>query len=129
MIKLKNNKMARSSCEHCPDAGTCCRYFHELVVGVLLTDEEALRFPEAIATGIGFFLPLKSGTGECLFLDARGRCTLKESRKPEICRSWHCVHDFGGQGEPSRFLLEHPQILSWVRTMNVRTTEITLKSE
>ena len=68
MIKVKDNKMARCSCEYCPDVWACCRYFHELVVGVFLTDEEDLRFPEAIATRIGFFLPLKSCTGECLFL-------------------------------------------------------------
>ncbi len=112
--------MFTHSCEHCPNTGACCRYFHELVAGVLLTDEEAPKFPEAIATKIGFFLPLKPDTGECLFLDERGHCTLHWSRKPEVCRSWHCVNDFDEQGEPSRFLQDHPQVLRWARTINAR---------
>ena len=72
MIKVKDNRMAKCSCEHCPDTGACCRYFQELVVGVLLTDEEALKLQIAITTRIGSFLPLKSSTGECLHLDEKG---------------------------------------------------------
>ncbi|MBW1982066.1 MAG: YkgJ family cysteine cluster protein, partial [Deltaproteobacteria bacterium] len=102
-------------CDGCPEPGACCRYYQDLLVGVLLTDEESGQFPEAIHTPLGSFLPLKSGdSGECLFLDANGRCAVHHSRKPEVCRRWHCFADFDEDGQPSRFLEDHPHILRWV---------------
>lgn len=106
--------MARSDCSDCPDPGACCRYYRDLLAGVLLTDEEGPGYPEAVATVLGCFLPLKPGTGECIFLDERGRCTVHGTRKPEVCRGWHCLHDFHEDGRPSGFLQDHPHILRWV---------------
>ena len=112
--------MAAPSCKDCPDPGACCRYYHDLLVGVLLTEEESSRFPEAIATRIGYFLPLKPGTAECLFLDNGGLCSVHANREPEACRTWHCVDDFDEQGEPSRFLQDHPDILRWLLSLKKR---------
>ena len=83
-------------------------------MGVLLTDEEGPRYPEALPSAMGYFLPLKPGTGECIFLDRRGWCTVHDTCKPEVCRSWHCVDDFDEDGRPSAFLEDHPNILRWV---------------
>jgi Fe-S-cluster containining protein len=105
--------MGRPDCNDCPEPGACCRYYRELVVGVLLTDEEGPRYPEALPSAMGYFLPLKPGTGECIFLDRRGWCTVHDTCKPEVCRSWHCVDDFDENGRPSAFLEDHPNILRW----------------
>jgi Fe-S-cluster containining protein len=83
-------------------------------VGVFLTDEEGATYPEALPTAMGYFLPLKPGGGECIFLDARGWCTVHDTRKPEVCRCWHCVDDFDEDGRPSGFLEDHPTILRWI---------------
>jgi Fe-S-cluster containining protein len=108
--------MGRQDCGECPEPGACCRYYRKLNVGVLLTDEEAPRYPEAIPSVLGYFLPLKPGTGECIFLDEQGRCKVHKTRKPEVCRVWHCFQDFDEGGRPSWFLEDHPHILRWVRT-------------
>jgi hypothetical protein len=102
-------------CAACPDRGACCRYFTDLSVSVLLTDEEAAAFPEAVATPIGCFLPVKPGTGECIFLDPDGRCGVHHIRKPAVCTWWHCKDDFEEDGSPSRFLADHPHICTWLR--------------
>ena len=106
--------MGCPDCIDCPEPGTCCRYYRELIVGVLLTDEEGPKYPEAVASVLGYFLPLKPGTGECIFLDHRGWCTVHETRKPEVCRRWHCSDDFDEEGRASWFLEEHPNILRWI---------------
>lgn len=113
--------MGPPDCSDCPEPGACCRYYRELIVGVLLTDEEGPRYPEALPTALGYFLPLKPGTGECVFLDDRGWCTVHDARKPEVCRSWHCVDDFDEDGRPSWFLEDHPNILCWVRAHSEST--------
>jgi hypothetical protein len=90
-------------------------------VGVLLTDEEALAYPEALPTALGYFLPVKTGRGECIFLDDRGWCMVHDTRKPEVCRRWHCVDDFDADGRPSRFLEDHPDILHWLSAQREST--------
>jgi len=106
--------MARPDCIQCPELGACCRYYRELLVGVLLTDKEGPKYPEARPSVLGYALPLKPGTGECIFLDHLGWCTVHDTRKPGVCRSWHCSDDFDETGRPSRFLEEHPHILRWI---------------
>jgi Fe-S-cluster containining protein len=106
--------MARPDCIDCPEPGACCRYYRGLLVGVLLTDEEGPAYPEALPTPLGYFLPLKPGGGECIFLDARGWCMVHDTRKPGVCRRWHCVDDFDEDGRPSGFLEDHPNILRWL---------------
>ena len=106
--------MGSPDCIDCPEPGACCRYYRELIVGVLLTDEEGPKYPEAVASVLGYFLPLKPGTGECIFLDHRGWCTVHETRKPEVCRRWYCSDDFDEEGRASWFLEEHPNILRWI---------------
>ena len=106
--------MGRPDCIDCPEPGACCRYYRELIVGVLLTDAEGPKYPEALPSVLGYFLPLKPGTGECIFLDDRGWCTVHDTRKPEVCRSWPCSDDFDEAGRASWFLEEHPHILRWI---------------
>jgi Fe-S-cluster containining protein len=72
------------------------------------------RYLEALPSVLGSFLPLKPGTGECIFLDHWGLCTVHETRKPEVCRSWHRSDDFDEEGRPSWFLEERPTILRWI---------------
>ena len=105
-------------CASCPDRGACCRYFTGLTISILLTDEEAVRFPEAVDTPIGHFLPVKSGTGECIFLKSDGWCGVHHTRKPEACTHWHCRNDFEEDGTPSRFISDHPRICLWLKREN-----------
>ena len=114
--------MGRPDCSDCPEPGACCRYYRELLVGVLLTDEEGPQYPEALPSALGYFLPLKPGTGECIFLDRRGWCTVHDTRKPEVCRSWHCSDDLDEEGRPNGFLEDHPNILRWILAQKESTS-------
>jgi Fe-S-cluster containining protein len=91
-------------------------------VGVLLTDEEGPKYPEALPSVLGYFLPLKPGSGECIFLDHHGRCMVHDTREPEVCRSWHCSDDLDAESRPSWFLEEHPNILRWLLAQKESTS-------